>query len=121
MVAYSDHDIVCDEETHCLKLRSLERRVFTELPHRPLKGIENSGKVFHINLDMDEEGVHELGVFQDAPVGRLLEIEKASHFLAGFTTARPSHNVLLIRGERGSGKSHLLSFLVEVAVKKGFR
>ncbi|KAL1469200.1 hypothetical protein MTO96_004914 [Rhipicephalus appendiculatus] len=121
MVAYSEHDVVCDEATHRLTLRSFENGVVTELPHRPLKGIKTPGKVFRINLDIDEDGMGELDMFEDTPVGRQQEIEKASHFLAGLTTARPAHNLLLIGGVRGSGKSHVLSFLVKVALKKGFR
>ncbi|KAK8785861.1 hypothetical protein V5799_007776 [Amblyomma americanum] len=68
------------------------------------------------------EVMDEIAEFPDVMMGMIHEREVADSFLTDFLTKRrmPKH-MLLLRGETGCGKSHLLAVTVKLAIKRGFK
>ncbi|KAH8024503.1 hypothetical protein HPB51_025130 [Rhipicephalus microplus] len=122
MSKYSDHLMVCDEDTYQRSVLLMGPNNFKELEWRKLKGIEHMGRVFQVQISTEEEVMDEIADFKDPLMGMTHEREEIESFLMDFLTKRrmPRH-MLLLRGETGCGKSHLLCSTVAVAVKKGFK
>ncbi|KAL1474669.1 hypothetical protein MTO96_020554 [Rhipicephalus appendiculatus] len=122
MSKYSDHLMVCDEDTYQRSVLLMGPNNFKELEWRKLKGIEHMGRVFQVKISTEEEVMDEIADFKDPLMGMTHEREAIESFLMDFLTKRrmPKH-MLLLRGETGCGKSHLLCSTVNVAVKKGFK
>lgn len=122
MSKYSDYLMVCDEDTYQRSVLLMGPNNFKELEWRKLKGIEHMGRVFQVKITTEEEVMDEIAEFPDVMMGMIHEREVADNFLTDFLTKRrmPKH-MLLLRGETGCGKSHLLAVTVKLAIKKGFK
>lgn len=122
MSKYSDYLMVCDEDTYQRSVLLMGPNNFKELEWRKLKGIEHMGRVFQVKISTEEEVMDEISDFKDPLIGMTHEREMTDNFLLDFLTKRRmAKHMLLLRGETGCGKSHLLCSTVQVAVKRGFK
>ncbi|EEC06328.1 hypothetical protein IscW_ISCW004602 [Ixodes scapularis] len=121
MSKYSDVRVVCDEDTYQRSVLVLGPNNFKELEWRKLKGIEHMGRVFQVQLSTEEEVMDEVAVYPGTVMGMVHEKDVIDSFLVDFVVKRRlAKHMLLLRGETGCGKSHLLFWTMKSAEKKGY-
>ncbi|XP_042147482.1 adenylate cyclase type 10 [Ixodes scapularis] len=122
MSKYSDVRVVCDEDTYQRSVLVLGPNNFKELEWRKLKGIEHMGRVFQVQLSTEEEVMDEVAVYPGTVMGMVHEKDVIDSFLVDFVVKRRlAKHMLLLRGETGCGKSHLLFWTMKSAEKKGYK
>ncbi|CAN7985798.1 unnamed protein product [Ixodes hexagonus] len=122
MSKYSDVRVVCDEDTYQRSVLVLGPNNFKEMEYRKLKGIEHMGRVFQVQLTTEEDVMDEIAQFAGPPMGMIHEKDVVDGFLVDFVVKRRlAKHMLLLRGETGCGKSHLLSWTMKGAEKKGYK
>ncbi|XP_077534478.1 adenylate cyclase type 10-like [Haemaphysalis longicornis] len=122
MSKYSDYLMVCDEDTYQRSVLLMGPSNFKELEWRKLKGIEHMGRVFEVKISTEEEVMDEVAVYSSPALGMMHEKDVAESFLADFLIRRRiAKHILLLRGEAGCGKSHLLYWVLKRAQFKGYK
>ncbi|XP_077528075.1 adenylate cyclase type 10-like [Haemaphysalis longicornis] len=122
MSKYSDYLMVCDEDTYQRSVLLMGQNNFKELEWRKLKGIEHMGRVFEVKISTEEEVIDEVAKFTEPALGMVHEKEVADSFLSDFLVRRRiAKHILLLRGEAGCGKSHLLHWVLKRAITKGYK
>ncbi|XP_064470443.1 adenylate cyclase type 10-like isoform X3 [Ornithodoros turicata] len=122
MSRYSDHRIVCDEDTYQRSVLLMGQNNFQELEWRKLKGIEHMGRVFKVQIATEEEVMEAVPEYKGTVMGMLNEKEVIESFLVDFIVKRRcAKHMVLLRGETGCGKSHLVYWTMKCAERKGYK